>query len=49
MATQARAYSKQPGESGMRVFLVENLMGKFLGTLGSWLLLFPSTMSDRKR
>lgn len=48
MATRARAYSKQPGESGMRVFLAENLMENFLETLRSWLRLFPSTMSDRK-
>lgn len=48
MATRARAYSKQPGESGMRVFLAENLMENFLETLHSWLRLFPSTMSDRK-
>lgn len=34
MATQARAYSKQLGESGMRVFLAEEFHGEIPGNTG---------------
>lgn len=50
MVTQARAYSKQLMESGMRAFLAESMtvMENFLGTTCCWLWLFPCAMSNWK-